>query len=57
MTKKYECSYCHGIFKLVDDEQWNQGVAEAELRQNFGSVPLSECEIICDDCYKIIMRQ
>ena len=57
MIKKYERGYCHGIFEFVDDEQWHQEGAETELRQNFGNVPLSECAIICDDCYKIIMRQ
>lgn len=45
----YQCAYCEGVFiRGRSDEE-----AYLEYQNNFGFAPIiSECDIICDDCYK-----
>jgi Fe2+ or Zn2+ uptake regulation protein len=52
-SRHYKCSCCGGFFEnRCSDEE-----AEAERQKNFPGVPLSECELVCDDCYKKIMKE
>ncbi len=44
----YTCAICGGTFETDRPEE---DVIE-ELNQVFGNVPIQECEIVCDDCYK-----
>ena len=48
----YKCAVCGGVFEkgLTEEE------AQAELKENFGDIPVSECDIVCDDCYQEIVR-
>lgn len=45
---KFQCDMCGGIF----DEDADPNVPLAELRENFGDVPVSECAQVCDACYE-----
>lgn len=47
MSKTFKCAACGGVF----EEDWSDEEAQAELAANFG-VPPSECDVVCDDCYK-----
>ena len=55
--KSLRCEHCGEEFVSRDDERWNDDKAAAELEQNFPGTPVEECAVICDDCYKKIMRQ
>jgi hypothetical protein len=46
---EYRCAMCGGIFAFSDD--WKDEEARAEAEQN--GFDLTECLIICDDCYKL----
>jgi uncharacterized protein with PIN domain len=44
----YRCAECGGVFeKALTDEE-----AKAQLGQEFPGIPVDECSIMCDDCYK-----
>jgi hypothetical protein len=45
----YTCAICLGEF----EEGWSDEEAREELRENFGAVSTKNCEIICDDCYRM----
>ena len=48
---EYKCAVCQNVYeKGQTDEE-----AQVELENNFGHFELEECDIVCDDCYKIIM--
>lgn len=47
---KYTCAMCSGEF----ESGWTEEEAIAELKRDFGSVPLEECDQVCDDCYQQI---
>lgn len=47
---KYTCAMCEGEF----ESQWTEAEAVAEKERDFGSVPLEECDQVCDDCYQEI---
>lgn len=49
MNKTFVCARCEGEFPRGDEEKTLQ-----ELRENFGDVPLSECEEVCDNCWEKI---
>jgi hypothetical protein len=54
MIVEYTCAACKGVF----GEEEYPGKEEqrvAELEQNFGKVPISQCDRVCDNCYKEIM--
>ena len=51
------CEHCGEEFEPLDDEQWNDAKAAAELEQNFPGARPEECAVICEDCYQRIMRQ
>jgi Fe2+ or Zn2+ uptake regulation protein len=46
---EYRCAMCGGIFAFSDD--WKDEEARAEAEQN--GFDLTECLIVCDDCYKL----
>lgn len=44
----YVCSVCKEEF----EQGWSEEEAEAELAETFPGFNKSECDIVCDDCYK-----
>lgn len=45
--EEYECYLCHEIFlKGLSDHE-----AEKEHKKDFPNIPVTECEVVCDDCY------
>ena len=47
---EYQCYVCDGIF----EKGWTEEEARAEQEKNgWKEVP---CEMVCEDCYKIIMN-
>jgi hypothetical protein len=50
---EYTCSMC----KAVCESQWTEEEAIAEKERDFGSVPLEECDVVCDMCYQQISPQ
>ena len=44
---------CEGEF----ESEWTEAEAIAEKERDFGSVPLEECDQVCDVCYKQISPQ
>jgi DNA-directed RNA polymerase subunit RPC12/RpoP len=47
-TNEYKCTACGGVF----EKGWSDDEAVAELNETFGSVPMEDCGIVCDDCYR-----
>jgi hypothetical protein len=47
----YECAVCGGMFEKgrTDEEAMN------EQKMVFPGVPLCDCELVCDDCFKKVM--
>ena len=50
---EYQCAKCEGIFKYGQSEE--KALQEKEML--FPEVPIEDCAIICDDCFKIIFNQ
>lgn len=53
-NNQYQCASCHGIFEK--HKEWTEEKKLKEKQQNFGDLPLENCEIVCDDCYNKIMK-
>jgi len=48
MSETYTCAYCKGTFnKGRTDEE-----AEDELAEMFPGYTTSECDLVCDSCWK-----
>ena len=47
---EYKCAMCGNIYK----KGWSEEDAIAEKNELFGNIPIEECDIICDDCFKQI---
>jgi hypothetical protein len=47
---EYECAVCHEVFEMG----WSEEEAEAELKTKFPGFEKSECDIVCDDCFKLL---
>lgn len=47
-ANEYQCAHCYGVYEKI----WSDEEANAEKDELFGDVPLSECAVICDDCFK-----
>ena len=48
----YRCAACSEVFRkgTTDDE------AEAEhFESERGHIPLSECDLVCDDCFNVLL--
>lgn len=57
IPKTYVCAACFQTkYKEVDTDRWNEDKRLAELKNNFGDVPLEQCERVCDDCYRSVMN-
>ncbi len=54
--EQYQCAVCKEVFDLQDDEEWSDEKAKAELKQTFGDVPIESCDIVCDDCYRKMVK-
>lgn len=52
MPETYTCAVCRGTF----EKGWSEEEAQAELKQDF-NVPVEQCDIVCDDCYKEMFPQ
>ena len=52
MGETYTCSICKGVF----EKGWSDEEALKETEEIFGDVPIEECDIVCDDCFKEIME-
>lgn len=49
----YKCAVCNGEF----EKGWSDEEAHEEYLKNFGKNNTDEIEIICDDCYKLVMKK
>ena len=49
---KFKCDLCKGVFDFEDPEVWSDKDAINEKEEIFGGIPLDECGIVCDDCWK-----
>jgi hypothetical protein len=49
-TVTYTCELCHQTF----DSDWPDEEAAKECEALFGQVPMSDCAIVCDDCFQMI---
>lgn len=45
---QFKCAMCQQTF----DKAWTDEEAEDELKETFGSIPVDQCDVVCDDCYK-----
>ena len=51
--EEFKCEECGGIF----EKGWTDNEARLEQIENeFGNIPNNQLAVICDDCYKKIMR-
>jgi hypothetical protein len=48
--RTFTCAYCGGEF----DKGWSHEEALAELKENFGDIPVEECAEVCDDCWELV---
>ena len=44
----FVCDECDGTF----DKDWDDEEALAELKKNFPGADVSDCGMVCDDCYE-----
>ena len=44
---EYQCAVCHEVFY----KGWTDEEATTELAETF-AVPVDECDLVCDDCFK-----
>ena len=45
---------CNGVF----ESDWSDEEAKQELKENFGDNCLKKyCNIVCDDCYNILIKE
>lgn len=51
MTREYRCARCGGVYAKT----WPDEAAEIEKTALFGPIPLSACDVVCDDCFRRIM--
>lgn len=47
---QYECAVCRGIF----DKGWSDEEAKEELQQEFPGYSVDDCDIVCENCYKLM---
>lgn len=50
MGRTYTCSMCERTL----ESEWTQEEAEAEKTTLWGDVSLDDCDVVCDDCFKVI---
>jgi len=54
---EYECAWCHGIFKFVRNDEWNDDKVDEEYKKTFPNASMENRDIVCDDCWKIVRPQ
>lgn len=50
---EYECYICHQVF----EKGWSDEEANEEYKKEFSGWENEPKEVICDDCYKKIMKK
>ena len=53
--KHYRCAVCKEVFEKIIDETWDDNKAAEEMKQVFNK-EVDDCDLVCEDCYKEIMR-
>ena len=53
MSDTFTCSMCGNTY----DKGWTDEEAAAEKNELWGSVPLDDCDVVCEDCFQKIMPQ
>ena len=48
ITNEFKCCACNGVF----EKEWTDEEAEKEKDELFGGIPLEDCDLVCDDCFK-----
>jgi hypothetical protein len=49
--KLFKCAHCGGEFQ----KEWSDEERAAEKDNLFPDVPVEECVVVCDDCFKLLM--
>ena len=52
MTDTFKCVACRGTF----NKGWSDEEAIAEHQEHFPEVPLEETDLVCDDCYQLLIN-
>lgn len=47
---QFTCALCHDTF----DKGWSEEESQAELAETFPGFKPDECDLVCDDCYKLM---
>jgi hypothetical protein len=50
MSDTFKCVLCGGEF----EKGWSDDEAKDELDETFPGISTEECDLVCDDCYKMI---
>jgi len=50
--KTYNCAYCGAKQKRISSEE----EMRKELKETFGDIDPSECSIVCDECWQVMMN-
>jgi hypothetical protein len=50
MGRQYTCSMCEGIYEA----EWTEEEALAERDILWGDVSIEDCDVVCDDCFKLV---
>lgn len=53
--RKHEQRRCANCRKPLDHDARSEEQRLAELKKNFGNVPVTDCEVVCTECYKQIL--
>lgn len=52
MSKQFICALCREKF----EKGWTEDEAQTELAENFPGFDVSECNVLCADCYRKVMK-
>jgi len=53
----YICGICEEEFEFLSESEWSDKNKMEELERNFGpNAKNTLLEIICDDCYKLLIK-
>jgi len=50
MSEEFTCAVCEGVFNKGRSEE----EALAEKDRLWGELPVEECDLVCDDCFKLM---
>jgi uncharacterized protein with PIN domain len=55
---EYKCEVCKGVFEKVQNENWNDHIAQKEYEAIFGNSVYANTltSVICDDCFNRLME-